>query len=79
MKSTITIAILAFFMLTACKKDYSCSCTETEITDGDTYVYNYNYSVKDASKKQAQSACNEAKLTQVDGADSYSVICELSK
>ena len=79
MKSILTIAILGMITLSSCTKDYSCSCTETDVYDGETDVYTYTYTVEGASKKESQAACNEATIKYVEGADSYSIKCELSK
>ncbi|WP_343634219.1 hypothetical protein [Fluviicola sp.] len=79
MKKSIMVIALAGMALASCKKDYSCSCTDTDIYNGETEVTTYNYKVEGATKKQAQAACNEAKVSYVDGADSYTTQCELSK
>ena len=79
MKISIAIAFLGIISLTSCKKDYSCTCTETDVWDGETEVYIYNYKVEGASKKEAQAACNEATIKYVDGTDSFTTKCELSK
>lgn len=76
----IIFALPVFLMvLASCKKDYSCSCTDTDTYNGTTEVTTYSYKVEGATKKQAQAACNEAKVSYVDGADSYETQCDLSK
>lgn len=79
MKKTFFAFALVMLALTSCKKDYSCTCTDTEVYDGQTDSYTYNYKVEGATKKEAQAACIEATITQIDGNDSYKTKCELSK
>lgn len=79
MKKIIIPFALLTFTLVSCKKDYSCTCTETEVYNGETDVYTYTYKVEEATKKQAQAACNEATLSTTEGADSYKKVCDLSK
>lgn len=79
---------LAGTFLIACKKDYSCSCTHTNKDVGEggiTTVSTENYTIENATKDQARSACNEAKITQTysvpnsPSIGTYETICELSK
>lgn len=75
----VVIAAVAVVTLASCKKDYSCTCTETEIEDGSTSVFTSTYQIEEASKKQAEIACNEATIKYVEGQDSYTVKCDLTK
>ena len=80
--------VLMSMILTSCKKDYSCSCTNTDKdvgVGGVTTVTVDNYTIENATKAQAQSACNEAKITyqySVPNSPSigtYETVCTLSK
>lgn len=79
MKKLIFALPVFLLVLASCKKDYSCSCTDTDTVDGETETTLYTYKVEGATKKQAQAACNEAKVSYIDGADSFSTQCELRK
>jgi len=79
MKKIIFPLALLTLTLASCKKDYSCSCTDTDVYNGQTDVTTYTYKVEGATKRQAQSACNEATISYVDGSDSFKTKCDLSK
>ena len=79
--------MLVTVVLSSCKKDYSCSCTNTDkdvSQGGVTTVTIENYTIEEATKDQAQAACNEAKITyQYSDPNSssigfYETICELN-
>jgi len=80
MKKSILILGAAVLTLVSCKKDYSCKCTDTDTYMGVTDIDVYQYNIKDATKKQAQTACSEATVTYTGtSGDTYSTKCELSK
>ncbi|AEA44902.1 hypothetical protein [Fluviicola taffensis] len=89
MKKIILPLALLTLTLASCKKDYSCSCIETGVDyydmdfdgvdEAHPYSYTENFKVKEATKVQAQSACNEATITMQDGLDNYERKCDLSK
>lgn len=77
MKKVFVFGTLSLLALASCTKDYSCKCTYTSIEDGQTSTFVQSFEVEGADKTQAQGACNEATITEVDGSDSYSRTCEL--
>lgn len=89
MKKLILISTVGIFGLISCKKDYSCTCTYSGVSfydsdfDGDEDANPYSgtdtYTIEGANKTQAIAACNEAKIKEVDGQDTYESSCTLSK
>jgi hypothetical protein len=50
MKKVLAIAVLGVFVLSSCKKDYTCSCTVLGMTTDSV--------LKDVKKKDAEKACD---------------------
>lgn len=53
----LTVAVLASFTLTSCKKDYVCTCTEP-ITNTTVPI-----SIENSSKDDAETICNTNNAT----------------
>jgi hypothetical protein len=58
MKKMFFTAAVACFVMSSCKKDYTCKCTGTGLPD----QYS-NIEIKDAKKKDAEEACNAFNTT----------------
>ncbi len=80
MRTFLLLSACSLVLFASCKKDYSCSCTRTLSSFGVSDVETYSFSIKEASKKQADAACNEAVVTQILIENGFSETkCELSK
>ena len=89
MKKSIFAFALVGLALVSCKKDYSCTCTSTGVSyydsdwDGEDEAHPYsntsNIKIEGANKTQANAACNEATIKEIDGMNTYEVSCDLSK
>lgn len=60
MKKVFVVAALAVFVLSSCKKDYTCAC---KFTDGATL----NIEMNKVKKKDAESSCASAETTYKAG------------
>lgn len=55
MKKVMAVAVLGLFVLTACKKDYTCECTY----NGTAYPFKY----EKVKKSDAESTCDAQETT----------------
>lgn len=75
MKKSIFAIVGGILMITAvsCKKDHTCECTYSD-SAGNSQSVSTTYN---ATKKDAEEACDAAETTVTVGTESYTWACEL--
>lgn len=74
-KALLTAAILGF-MVSSCKKNYTCECTETS-SDPSEPASTYKYSTGKVKKKDAEAFCSNLESTYSFFGTTYTEKCEL--
>ena len=74
-------AIALMFAVSSCTADYECKCESKTTILGQTFTTTDEFEVEGATRFQAQAACNEATIKDVDsnGNTTSETTCELNK
>ena len=76
MKNIINIFFLLIFIISSCKKKYTCNCSTLNSSGGNyIYINEETYQVKEKSKTDAQISCS--KIYETSGKATNGVNCDV--